>query len=220
MTSSSAPNVNDCIAAVERADSSPALIAAVRALGACRSETAIDTLIAVLGFNNPGAAVAAVEGLVALGETAVAPILTQLDGYDYGARAWALRALAEIGDPRALEVLLDAALGDFALSVRRAAAAGLGAMHWDLLGSPEAIVAACDRTFEVLAKVCHDDEWVVRYAAVVGLQRLGSQQQRLQERVGVVLDERLAFEGEVSVAARARWALSQAGPPEPEAMDS
>jgi phycocyanobilin lyase beta subunit len=86
--------ISELIQAVAAADSAGALIEAVRSLAAARSSAAITTLITVLGFNNPGAAVAAVDGLV------------------YGARAWAIRALAMIGDPRALEVLLDTARGE------------------------------------------------------------------------------------------------------------
>ena len=52
-----------------------------------------------------------------------------LDGYNYGARAWAVRALAGIGDVRGLEVLEDALAQDIGPSVRRAAARGLGQLQ-------------------------------------------------------------------------------------------
>jgi phycocyanobilin lyase subunit beta len=94
-----------------------------------------------------------------------------LDGYNYGARAWGLRALAGIGDPQALDLLLDAAKNDFALSVRRAATRGLGTIHWDELKS-EAIAPAQAQVIEVLSDVALDHEWVVRYAAISGLQEL------------------------------------------------
>lgn len=112
------------------------------------------------------------EGLIALGEPVVTPLLNQLDGYNYGARAWAVRALSGIGDPRGLDVLLEAAVSDFALSVRRAAARGLGAIHWEKLPTA-AIESAQDQAVQVLLVATADPEWVVRYAAVVGLQGLG-----------------------------------------------
>jgi phycocyanobilin lyase subunit beta len=157
--------------AIAEADSSTRMVTAVEQLAAAKLAAAVPNLITVLGYNNPGAAVAAVEGLIAIGKPAVKPLLELLDGYNYGARAWGLRALAGIGDPQALDLLLDAAVNDFALSVRRAAARGLGTIHWDELET-EAIVPAQARVIEVLLTVSQDHEWIVRYAAIAGLQEL------------------------------------------------
>ncbi|MGK7922956.1 MAG: HEAT repeat domain-containing protein [Trichodesmium sp.] len=159
------------IQAVEEADSSQGLIDAVKDLAAAHIKEAIPILIKVLGYNNPGAAVAAVDGLVEIGEPAVLPLLETLDGYNYGARAWAIRALAGIGDPRGLDILLDSAANDFSFSVRRGAARGLGFIHWEKLSEVE-VADAQQRAFQTLLKVSADPEWVVRYAAVVGLQGL------------------------------------------------
>ncbi|NET53258.1 MAG: HEAT repeat domain-containing protein, partial [Merismopedia sp. SIO2A8] len=156
---------------IEQADSSDALLEAVEALADARLHSAVTTLIAVLSYNNPGAAVAAVDGLVQLGEVAVLPLLNLLDDYNYGGRAWAIRALAEIGDPRALETLLEAAETDFSMSVRRAAARGLGYLQWSKM-PVEHLEAAQARVLETLLRSSQDGEWVVRYAAVVGLQGL------------------------------------------------
>ncbi|MGD1705007.1 HEAT repeat domain-containing protein [Dapis sp. BLCC M229] len=162
---------NQFIRAVEEADSSQGLIDAVKDLAAAHIKEAIPILITVLGYNNPGAAVAAVDGLVEIGEAAVLPLLETLDGYNYGARAWAIRALAGIGDPRGLEILLDSAANDFSFSVRRGAARGLGFIHWEKLSEAE-VSDAQQRAFQTLLQVSQDPEWVVRYAAVVGLQSL------------------------------------------------
>lgn len=163
--------ITHLLQAVDRADSADALLDAVEALAEARSNAAIPTLIEVLGYNNPGAAVAAVDGLIALGSVAVPAILEQLDGYNYGARAWATRALAGIGDLRALELLLSAAMGDFSLSVRRAAARGLGNLQWQQL-PVEKRPAGQTKVLETLVQVTEDAEWVVRYAAIAGLQSL------------------------------------------------
>lgn len=149
------------------------MVAAVSRLAAQHHPDAIPTLIRVLGYNNPGAAVAAVDGLVALGEVAVPALLEELDGYNYGARAWAIRALSLIGDPRALSVLLDTATGDFALSVRRAAAKGIGALNWGQL-PPDQVAQAQAQGLQALQQAVDDPEWVVRYAGVVGLQGLAT----------------------------------------------
>jgi phycocyanobilin lyase beta subunit len=201
---------SELIDAVEKADSSDALLDAVEALAAACSPQAIPTLIEVLGFNNPGAAVAAVDGLIAIGEPAVVPLLEKLDGYNYGARAWAVRALSGIGDPRGLDILLDAAGSDFALSVRRAAARGLGAIRWHELPS-EVQPNAQERAFETLSQACEDPEWIVRYGAVVGLQRL--QKATITQppdwwQTGVkCLEQRVQQDETLAVQARAQLAL-------------
>ena len=165
--------VVELIRTVEEADSSDSLLEAVKALAAAKDPGAVSPLIAVLGYNNPGAAVAAVDGLIDLGEIAVESLLEQLDGYNYGARAWAIRALAGIGDPRGLEILLETAANDFALSVRRAAARGLGTIRWERLPVKQ-VPGEQQRVAAVLMQASEDPEWVVRYAAVVGLQGLTS----------------------------------------------
>jgi phycocyanobilin lyase beta subunit len=163
-------SVTELIDAVDRADSSDLLLDAVRALAAARDETSVPKLIEILGYNNPGAAVAAVEGLIEIGRPAVIPLLEQLDEYNYGARAWAIRALAGIGDPRGLKELMIGA-GDFALSVRRAAARGLGIIRWEEV-EPSRLASDQLEALATLLRTTEDPEWVVRYAAVVGLQNL------------------------------------------------
>lgn len=161
------------IRAVEEADSSARLLEAVQELADARLEAAIPTLIAALGYNNPGAAVAAVDGLVQIGEAAVPSLLERIDGYNYGARAWVVRALAGIRDSRGLETLLDAAKTDFAMSVRRAAVKGLGTLHWHQF-PPDQVQPAQAQVLETLLFVSQDPEWIVRYASVVGLQALAA----------------------------------------------
>ncbi|MGL5510452.1 MAG: HEAT repeat domain-containing protein, partial [Microcoleaceae cyanobacterium] len=168
---------------------------------------AIPVLIKVLGYNNPGAAVAAVDGLISLGNIAIPALLEQLDGYNYGARAWAIRVLAGIGDPRGLNLLLDAAANDFALSVRRAAAKGLGNIQWDLLATEE-INHAQSQTLATLLKTSQDVEWVVRYAAIVGLQGLAKELLNRQEQTAIDqilnrLTEIIAEDDTLAVKARA-----------------
>lgn len=197
------------INAVETADSKAGMVQAVWALARAQDPAAIPTLIKVLGYNNPGAAVAATDGLVTLGEVAVPALLEQLDGYNYGARAWAIRALALIQDPRALAVLLEAAEGDFALSVRRAAAKGLGTLNWALL--PEEDTAAAQaQVLAALFKVLADPEWVVRYSAAVGLQALAASLPDQTVRTDVVSQlQRVVNQDSVSaVQARAQWAIN------------
>ena len=168
--------VTALVEAVQRADSALGLLQATQALAASAHPDGAACLVEVLGFNNPGAAVAAVDGLIAIGEPAVDTILANIDGYNYGARAWAVRALAGIGDVRGLAVLEDALGQDIGPSVRRAAARGLGQLR--LAGLPREqrhpIAARC---LEALLAGCGDGEWVVRYAVVVGLEALAPELQ-------------------------------------------
>ncbi|MEO0852377.1 MAG: HEAT repeat domain-containing protein, partial [Cyanobacteria bacterium J06648_11] len=178
------------VRAVEAADSSETLLDAVRDLADAADETAVPILVEALGYNNPGAAVAAVDGLVAVGKPAVEPLLTLIDNYNYGARAWAVRALAGIADPRALDILLDSATTDFSFSVRRAAARGLGNLRWSEVES-DRLQANQARACEALLLATQDGEWVVRYAAVLGLQLLGlaAVRQEMQAQIGDRLQE-------------------------------
>ena len=170
-------SVSSLIQAVEQADTATALLAATTRLashlagGNPPAPAAIAALVQVLGFNNPGAAVAAVDGLIACGENAVAPLLDNLDAHNYGARAWAVRALAGIGDVRGLELLEQALGGDIGPSVRRAAARGLGQLRCGNLPAEERREVQ-ERALTALEAAAGDGEWVVRYAVVVGLESL------------------------------------------------
>ena len=198
--------VQSLIQAVDEADSAEKLVKAVRALAQLQHEEAIPTLTTVLRYNNPGAAIAAVEGLVSLGEVTVPYLLDNIDGYNYGARAWATRVLAGIGDPRALEVLIDAATSDFSFSVRRGAVKGLGNLKWQNLPETDA-VSALEKVLLTLATVALDTEWVVRYAAIAGLESFAMKQVALRAEVIEKLTELSMTETEFIVKTRILWAL-------------
>jgi phycocyanobilin lyase beta subunit len=156
--------------------------------------------------------VAAVDGLIALGARAVEALL-QLDPQNYGARAWAVRALAGIGDVRGLELLVDALGSDVAASVRRAAARGLGSLQLAQLPAAERSAIA-ERCLGALEAATGDGEWVVRYAVAVGLEGLAphlepssSRWQRAEASL-IQLSETHADNPEV-VRLRANLALSR-----------
>ena len=203
-------DIHSLIEGVIKADSSDALLEAVESLSESGNTMAIPTLIEALGYNNPGAAVAAVEGLINLGDVSVPHLLQQIDGYNYGARAWATRALAGIGHPSALDHLQETALTDFSMSVRRSAAKGLGYIGWSKLSVLEASEGQKQAT-ETLFKVLDDSEWVVRYAAVVGLHNLAVSlnDQMLVNSIVERLDHQLETESELGVCARIQLALEK-----------
>ncbi|WP_026103066.1 HEAT repeat domain-containing protein [Pseudanabaena sp. PCC 6802] len=201
------------IRAIETADSSSKLLEAVQNLADARLESAVPALIEALSYNNPGAAVAAVDGLIQIGEPAVNALIELLDQHNYTARAWAIRALAGIGDPRGLVTLLGAATADFALSVRRAAARGLGSMQWQWF-PPDLLEIAQEEALEALLFVAQqDDEWVVRYSSVVGLQSLAvaipSTYKDWRSQIQSQLRQMVEQDGSGAVRARASWALRQ-----------
>ena len=201
---------NEILKAIEDADSATKLADSIKLLAESNNLDSIPHLIRSLGYNNPGAAVAAVDGLIALGEPSVVPLLELLDGYNYSARAWALRALSGIGDPRSLSLLLDTAQNDFALSVRRAAARGLGTIKWAQMNDDD-VPAAQAEVLQVLLGICCDPEWVVRYSAIAGVERLLQGLVVGDVRSGAIgLLEKLAVEDEdLTVRARAELAASR-----------
>jgi phycocyanobilin lyase beta subunit len=201
------PTVETLIIAVEKADSANGLLTAVANLAAAKSEAAIPTLTDVLRYNNPGASVAAVDGLIAIGKAAVPYLLANLDGYNYGARAWATRALAGIGDVRGLDLLLEAAVSDFSFSVRRGAARGLGNIIWSDLEESR-VSEAQNAVFVALEQLSQGDpEWVVRYAAIVGLEGLGTAAVAFRRAIRELLGQIRETEAEIVVKLRADQAL-------------
>ncbi|HLO51502.1 MAG TPA: HEAT repeat domain-containing protein, partial [Kamptonema sp.] len=115
-------------------------------------------------------------------------------------------------DPRGLEILLDAAANDFALSVRRAATRGLGTICWQQLPL-EQVTEAQLKTCKTLLQASHDPEWVVRYAAVGGLQALVASAATLQPNwlpeVLARFEEIIKTDETLAVRARAMLANQQ-----------
>jgi phycocyanobilin lyase subunit beta len=204
--------IQKLIEAVDKADSVDRLLDAVEALAQTRDEAAIPTLIDVLRYNNPGAAVAAVDGLINIGEAVIPQLIVNLDDYNYGARAWAIRVFAGVGDPIALDLLLNAASTDFSLSVRRAAARGLGFIKWTKLPEAERLPAQI-KVLKTLLFSSGDGEWVVRYSAIVALQELFSaiadSKPELVQQILEKLAEIVRTDPEIVVSKRAKLALQK-----------
>ena len=154
------------IADLQAAKTTPELIQATKSLCNLRTVGAISALIEVLGFNNPAVASVATAGLIELGSQAVPSLLVSLDDKNYGSRAWVVRALASIRDPRSLDLLEHALATDIAPSVRRSAAHGLADLN---LIYPEDS-SKLNRCLSALLKAIKDDEWVVRYSAIFGIE--------------------------------------------------
>ena len=159
--------LDSAIRRLDDARTTPELVQATKAVCTLEDPAAAPTLIKVLGYNNPAVAAVATQGLIALGRAIVPTLLTSLDAQNYGARAWVVRVIAALRDPRGLELLERALQADIAPSVRRAATRGLAEL--DLGGTTAP--ADLSRCYLALVRAAHDDEWVVRYAAAYGLER-------------------------------------------------
>ena len=136
-----------------------------------------------------------------------------LDEYNYGARAWALRVFAGIGDIRALDLLIKAATSDFSLSVRRAATRGLGNLKWHQLPSHE-IIKTQQQIFDTLCLIAEDGEWVVRYSCIVALENLSKKladfnHQELRAKIVTQLQNMINSDEEIAVSVRGKLALSR-----------
>jgi phycocyanobilin lyase beta subunit len=158
--------LSSAIRELDRARTTPDLIQATRSLSTLKDLKAAPKLIEVLSFNNPAVGAVAMGGLIALGPDVVPILLRNLNAHDYGARAWAIRALAELKDPRGTDVLIQALQQDIAPSVRRAAAKGLAAISGASIHSPD----RAERCLQALIDAGEDGEWVVRYAVAYGLE--------------------------------------------------
>ena len=159
--------LDQAIQALERATNTPELVRATQALCALNDLEAATPLVKVLGFNNPAVAAVATQGLIQLGRDIVPTLLVSLDSHNYGARAWVVKVLAALRDPRGLDLLEHALQADIAPSVRRSATRGLA----DLELTEDAREHQLQRCFQGLLKAGRDDEWVVRYAAAYGLEK-------------------------------------------------
>jgi phycocyanobilin lyase subunit beta len=103
-------------------------------------------------------------------------------------------------------VLIDAATSDFSFSVRRGAVKGLGNLKWQNLPETET-VSALEKVLQTLATVALDTEWVVRYAAIAGLESFAMKQVALRTEVMEKLTELSMTETEFIVKTRILWAL-------------
>ena len=199
--------MDELIRAITVADTPSQMVTAVKNLAATKDPAAIPTLIAVFGYNNPEAAIVAAAALTQLGGIAVPQLLDQIDDYNYGARAYSIRTLAAIADPRALDILISTTLTDFAPSVRRAAAKGLGNLNWQKLDISASQIAI-NRALETLLFICEDTDWSIRYAAIVGLQAL-AKVAIVQSPILAKFQLMLTNDPEKAVRARVQLACSQ-----------
>ncbi|MBW4671152.1 MAG: HEAT repeat domain-containing protein [Cyanomargarita calcarea GSE-NOS-MK-12-04C] len=134
---------------------------------------AINALIAALSHHHPEIKVAAVKALVELASNSVEPLIAAFyASTDQGLQAYIIQALAQIGDKRATDVLVEV-LGTSVANhcqgnVRRIAARGLG--H---IGSHSRNPEISDSIVKKLTwALVSCEDWGLRYAAAVSLEEI------------------------------------------------
>ncbi|MUG96284.1 HEAT repeat domain-containing protein [Scytonema sp. UIC 10036] len=136
--------------------------------------TNISALIQALNSNH-AACGTVVESLVKLAPATVEPLISAYrSSTDQGVQAYIIQALAQIGDPRAAELLGDvvgtAVANHCQGNVRRVAARGLGRICCTT-DNPGVTQYAMEKlTWALLAP----DDWGLRYAAAVSLQEIAT----------------------------------------------
>lgn len=160
--------LSERVKAIQRGPESPLeLIAAAKDIAAAAptNPQTLPVLVDMLGYNNPVAARIAVEALVKGGKSSIEPLLTGVGAFNYAVNAYALRALAGVGDPSVAAVCVACAKKGPIPGVRRAACAAIASLRF-------ADVDSATNAYEVLLRIADGEpDWGVRYAAVVGLER-------------------------------------------------
>jgi phycocyanobilin lyase beta subunit len=173
------------------------------------SELPIDFLIDSLADPDTAVATQAMEALVGIGDRVVPALIATLDNYVNCARLYAVKALARIGSPESLDILIRCAQPDeLMLGVRRAAIVGLTRIDWQQ-HEPDTIANQQTRILELLKELCTDANWSVRYAVVVALAHLSQNQEQLQLIMGELLEPLYDQETEPVVKTRAIVVLQQ-----------
>ncbi|RMH71556.1 MAG: HEAT repeat domain-containing protein [Cyanobacteria bacterium J007] len=206
-------SLKDRLTRLDRAITPPERIAAIAELvegvkndpGTAVDE-AIAALIAQLEQHHPGVAKAAVDGLVEVGaESVEGAIAAYHRCTDQMVQAYLIQGLARIGDPRAIDLLVEVVGVEMANhcqgNVRRVAARGLGQVGCNS-DDPAIVGAAIDKLTWALM---YTEDWALRYAACVSLSEIGT------DKAAGALHEAIARERDPVVVARLREAISPAG---------
>lgn len=151
-----------------------ASISAIAATG-IKEQSVAAALISALSHHHPSVAATAVELLVQLAPASVKPLIVAIEASsDQGLQAHIIQALAQIGDPEAIEVLAEVIGTSVANhcqgNVRRIAARGLGRIAQNS-NNPENIRRAFDKLTWALSS---PEDWGLRYAAVVSLAEIAT----------------------------------------------
>lgn len=177
MNTQNSQNIEQLIAQLDTAATPQDAIAAITAMAASGTkETAvINALIQALSHHHPAVGAASVAALVQLAPATIKPLIAAYSASsDQGLQAYIIQALAQIGDPEALDLLAEvigtAVANHCQGNVRRIAARGLGR------------IASNSRDTEIIGRaeekliwaLLTPEDWGLRYAAAVSLQEIAT----------------------------------------------
>jgi phycoerythrocyanin alpha-cysteine-84 phycoviolobilin lyase/isomerase subunit PecF len=151
------------------------IVALVQTLAANKIKVAIAPLIKLLHHHNPLVSTVAVSGLVQLAPDSVEELITAFQACkDHGVQAYIVQALAQIGDVRATDLLIEVVGTEVANhcqgNVRRVAARGLGKIG--KINNSEIRQKVINKLTWALLK---PQDWALRYAAVVSLEEIATE---------------------------------------------
>jgi phycoerythrocyanin alpha-cysteine-84 phycoviolobilin lyase/isomerase subunit PecF len=182
---------------LNRAIATTEIVALVQTLATNRIKIAIAPLIQMLHHHNPAVSAAAVAGLVQLAPDSVEPLITAFQAcQDHGVQAYIVQALAQIGDARGLDILIEVVGTEVANhcqgNVRRVAARGLGKIG--KINHSNTRNKAVEKLTWALLK---PQDWALRYAAVVSLEEIATEvtiatlQEALSQEIDQVVNLRI-----------------------------
>jgi bilin biosynthesis PecF protein len=179
-------------------------VRSLQAIVELKTEAAIPLLIDALAHHHPAVAAAAVSELVQLAPLSVASLITAYQAtQDQGVQAQIIQVLAQIGNPKAVNLLAEvvgvAVANHCQGNIRRVAARGLGRIA---SVASDARIVSC--VMEKLTWALRTPEdWALRYAAVVSLQEIAS------DSAVSILQGALTQEQDQVVQTRIKIALAQ-----------
>lgn len=169
----------------------------VQTLATNKIKIAIAPLIQMLHHHNPSVSAAAVTGLVQLAPDSVEPLITAFGACkDHGVQAYIVQALAQIGDARGLDILIEIVGTEVANhcqgNVRRVAARGLGK-----IGKTNHSQIRQKAIAKLTWALLKPQDWALRYAAVVSLEEIATEatiatlQQALNQEIDQIVQLRI-----------------------------
>ncbi|MBD2385881.1 HEAT repeat domain-containing protein [Cylindrospermum sp. FACHB-282] len=194
-------HIEQLISQLNHASTPQDAIAAITALATSgiKEATVINALIQALSHHHPSVGAASVEALVQLAPATVKALIAAFAASsDQGLQAYIIQALAQIGDPEALDLLAEvvgvAVANHCQGNVRRIAARGLGR-----IGSTSNDTEVIRRIEDKLTwALLTPEDWGLRYAAAVSLQEIATPgagaalQQATDQEVDKVVLSRIA----------------------------
>lgn len=202
--SRSNPETLALLSQLQHASTPAEIVEIIHRLGAGGNQSVVPPLIQLLNHHHPSVPTATVAALVQLAPHSVEPLLNACTtSKDQTVQAYMIQALAQIGDARAVDLLVDivgiSVANHCQGNVRRVAARGLGKIGRDG-DDPEATRQAEEKLTWALI---HPEDWGLRYAAVVSLAEIGTQS------AYTVLEQALTTEADAAVQARIQLALKE-----------